>query len=163
MLELAAADDGAGIGKGRHPAAVFQARVPADMIPVQVGAHHVVDILDPDPRMCEVCCVMAPQPVKLRPGRALLVIAEAGIDEDGVTSRLHDEAVKTEDELARRRVDQPGSRHVRGGAQYIRIEIGKENVGGNERPFELGDALYLEIADERGWHFFSDELVMSDG
>ena len=48
VLELAAGHDVARIGKGRDPAPVFEAGVPADVIPVQVSAHHVVDILDLD-------------------------------------------------------------------------------------------------------------------
>ena len=65
---------------------------------------------------------------------------------------LHDEAVEAEDELAALRVDQPGSRHVGVRPQHLGIEIGKESLGCDERPLELGDAMDLEIADTRRLH-----------
>ena len=130
MLELAAGHDIARIGKGRDPAPVFEAGVPADMIPVQVRAHHVVDILDLDSCVCEVSEVGCSQPVKLRPRRTLLVIAEAGIDQDRVMPGLDDETVKTEDELARRRVNQPWSRHIGVRPHHLRVEIGKRKPRG---------------------------------
>ena len=67
---------------------------------------------------------------------------------------LDDETVKTEDELARRRVNQPWSRHIGVRPHHLRVEIGKENLGGDKRPLELGDAQHLEIADTRGLHIF---------
>ncbi len=44
----------AGIGKCRDPAAVLEARVPADMIRMEVGAHHIVDIVHCDARRRQV-------------------------------------------------------------------------------------------------------------
>src|SRR2546430_17662822 len=112
MLELAAGHDVARIGKSRDPPPVFEARVPADMIPVQVRAHHVVDILDVDSCVCEIGEEGSSQPVELRPRRTLLIIAEAGIDQDRVMSGLENEAVKAEDELAGYWVRQSWSRHI---------------------------------------------------
>ena len=152
VRELVAGHDVARIGKGRHPAPVFESGVPANMIPVQVRAHHVVDIFDLDACVCEIGEEGGPQPVKLRPCGTLLVIAKAGIDQDRVTPGLDDEAVKAEDELAGRRVDQPWSRHIGVRPHHLGVEIGKENLGSDERPLELGDALHLEIADTRDLH-----------
>ena len=46
VIELALGEHVARVRKGRHPAAVFQPRVPADVIDMQMRAHHVVDVAD---------------------------------------------------------------------------------------------------------------------
>ena len=43
--ELRLGENVARIGKRRHPAAVDQARVPADMIGMQMGTHHEIDVV----------------------------------------------------------------------------------------------------------------------
>ena len=45
MRELAVGHDVFRLGKGRHPAAVFEPRVPADVIDVQMRAHDIVDVV----------------------------------------------------------------------------------------------------------------------
>jgi hypothetical protein len=40
--EFLGAEDIARIGKGRHPAAVFEPRIPADMVGMEMGAQHEV-------------------------------------------------------------------------------------------------------------------------
>ncbi len=37
------------LGEGRHPASIVQARVPTDMVEMQMGAHHHVDVVDTQP------------------------------------------------------------------------------------------------------------------
>ena len=44
-LELLPGEYVAGVGEGRHPAAVHQPGVPADVVAVHVGAHDEVDVL----------------------------------------------------------------------------------------------------------------------
>ena len=134
MRELAPRHDVARIGKGRDPAAVFEPGVPADMIPVQMRAHHVIDILDTDAGAGEIGEKGAPQPMKLRPRRTLLVVAEAGIDQDRVMPGLDDEAVKAEQEVAGRRVDQPGAGMIGVRPQDLGVEIGKKISGAMNGP-----------------------------
>jgi hypothetical protein len=74
---------------------------------MEVGAHHVVDVLDLDTGPAEIGDIGRAQPMKLRPGRTLLVVAEAGIDQDRVVAGFYNEAVKAEEQLAGRRIDQP--------------------------------------------------------
>jgi len=75
------------------------------MVPVQVRAHDIVDILGLNPDACEIGEVRCAHPKKLRPRRALLVVAEARIDQDRVLSGFDDEGMKAEDEPAARRLD----------------------------------------------------------
>src|SRR5215472_15652231 len=105
VCELAARHDVARIRKRRDPAAVLEPGIPADMVPMQMRAHHVVDIFDCDPGSAEIGDIRRAQPMKLRPARALLVVAEAGINEDSVPPGLDDEAVKAEEKVAGRLID----------------------------------------------------------
>ena len=68
----------AGVWKGRDPAAVFELGVPADMVPVQMGAHDKIDPFRPDPGACQIGEIAGAHAVELRAGRALLVVAETG-------------------------------------------------------------------------------------
>jgi hypothetical protein len=45
--------------------------------------------------------------VELRPGRALLVVADTAVDQDRVMPGFDDKAVEAEDQLAGSRLDQP--------------------------------------------------------
>src|ERR1700747_629050 len=40
------AEDVARLGKGRNPAAAFESRIPANVIDMQMRAHHEIDVLD---------------------------------------------------------------------------------------------------------------------
>ena len=50
VLELAVGEDVARLGEGRHPAAVLEPRVPADVVDVQMRAHDEVDVADAEAR-----------------------------------------------------------------------------------------------------------------
>src|ERR1700730_4551188 len=152
MRKLAAGHDVARIGKGRGPAPVFEPGIPADMIPVQMSAHHIVDTLHTDPGAGEIGDIGGAQPVELRPGRTLLVVAEARIDQDRMMTGLDDEAMKAEEEVAGRRVDQPGAGVIGVRLHHLLVEIGKKRLGGNKGPLILGDAMNLEIPDTRDLH-----------
>src|SRR5262245_51177838 len=82
--EFAAGHDVAGIWEGRDPAPIVEPGVPADMVPVQMRAHHIIDILGLDPYRREVSEIRRAHPMKLRPCRALLVVAETGVDQNRV-------------------------------------------------------------------------------
>jgi hypothetical protein len=119
---------------------------------MEMGAHHVVNGLGADAGCDQIGEITAAQPMELRPCRPLLVVAEAGIDQDRVMPGPDDEAVKREHEPTGRRVDEPRPGQIRVGPQDLRVEVGKKRLGGNERPLVLGDSLHLEIADPRGPH-----------
>ena len=153
VIELAARHDVAGVRKGRDPAAVVEPGVPADMVPMEMRAHHVIDRFGRHPGGGEIGEIGALHTVELRPGRPLLVVAEAGIDQDRVTPGLDDEGVKAEHQPARRRVDQPRPGQIGVGAQDLGIEIRQKILGRDERPLILSNAMHFEITDPRLLHF----------
>src|SRR6187399_1354313 len=88
-----------GLRKRRYPPPILQPRVPADVIPVQMRAHHIIDILEPDTHGLESLFeTVAVHHVPERPCRARLVIADTRIDQDGVLRRLDQEALYTKNE-----------------------------------------------------------------
>ena len=104
VRQLAVGEQVLGLREGRHPAAVVEPGVPADMIDVQVRAHDVVDVVHAEPGGGEVLLVaVARHHVPDRPGRTRLVVADAGVDQDVVMRRAHDVALDAQDELAGRR------------------------------------------------------------
>ena len=122
------------------------------MVPVQVSAHDIIDTLDTDAGAGEIGEVGAAQPMELRPGRTLLVVAEARIDQDRMMSGPDDEAMEAEEEVAGCRVDQPRAGMIQVRPQDFPVEIGKKCLGGNKGPLILGDAMDLEIPDTRDLH-----------
>ena len=83
VVVLGACEEVARVGEGRHPAPVHQPRVPAHVVGVEMGAHHEVDIVGREADGGEPVEVSRRRAV--RPGRveaALLVVADAGIDQD---------------------------------------------------------------------------------
>jgi hypothetical protein len=107
MVVFAPRHDVAVIRKGRHRAAVVEPRVPTDVVPVEMGAQHIIDSLG------EVGKIMAAQPMELRPLWSLFVVAEAGIDQDRVLRSLDDEAVERKDQLTGRPIDEPRTGQIR--------------------------------------------------
>ena len=101
--------------EGRDPAAVLQPRVPPDMVAVQMRAHHEVDVLDPEPgrleRLHPVGVVLL---VPGRPQREVLVVADAGIDQDVVVRRLDDIGLEAQHDIAGRRCHSRRARARRG-------------------------------------------------
>src|SRR5256714_683067 len=82
MVVFALRHDIARLREGRNPLAIGKPRVPADMVPMQMRAHDVVDVFRLDPEPGQILDEWALHAVELRPGRALLIVADAGIDPD---------------------------------------------------------------------------------
>ncbi|TMK29923.1 MAG: hypothetical protein E6G69_11010 [Alphaproteobacteria bacterium] len=93
--------------------------------------------------------------MELRPGGALLVVADAGIDQDRVAAGFDDKAVKAEDQLAGARLNQPRAQQRRILLDHRRVEIREEVARGEERALIIGDAGNFEIADPGGLHLSS--------
>src|SRR5262249_55082153 len=134
------------------PAAAFEPRVPTDMVPMQVSAHHIIDVLDRDPDAGEVGDIGSAQPMKLRAGRALLVVAETGIDQDRMVPGLYDKAVEAEEQVTGRPIDQPRAEMIGARPYHLRVEIGKKRLGGDEGALVFGNPVNLEIPDARLLH-----------
>ncbi len=107
VRKLAVGHDIFRLGKGRHPAAVVEAGIPADMIAVQMRAHHIVDVVYREARSAQPLLeAVAVHHVPERPRRPRLVIADAGIDQDVVVRRLDHKTLDTEHQIAIRRIDE---------------------------------------------------------
>jgi hypothetical protein len=86
VLELAAREDVLGVREGRHPLAVDQPRVPADVVDVQVRADHQRHVLRLHAGLGQAIEVGQAQLVEALEQRqgARLVVAAAGVDQDRV-------------------------------------------------------------------------------
>jgi hypothetical protein len=73
-----------GGAKCRHPPAVLDLRIPADVIDVQVGAENEVDLLGLHAGCLQIVEVAGVQHVVSRHFRPRLMVAAAGIDQDHV-------------------------------------------------------------------------------
>ena len=116
-----------GVGEGRDPAAVLEFRVPTDMVDMQVGAHHEVDAFR---RHAHRDHIFEEWAVLHMPGFGvgpMLMIADAGIDEDRMLGRLDNIAVQAHQKSAAVRVDKMGIEPVATfGFEGVRIAVGKD-------------------------------------
>src|SRR5205085_107646 len=93
--------------------------------------------------------------MELRPRRPLLVVADAGNDQDRVAAGPHDEAVKAEDQFAGSRLEQARAEQGCVFANHGGIKI-REEIGRIEKwTFIVGDAIDLECTDADGLHLSS--------
>jgi hypothetical protein len=95
----------AGVRKGRHPAAVPELCVPADVVVMQVGAHDEIDLVRPCTGGREAFEVGRVHHVPEWPPGLVLVIAAARVDQDLLLADLQEPAVHAE-------LDQAGFRLV---------------------------------------------------
>jgi hypothetical protein len=98
VLPFPAGEQAAGVRERRHPSAADKSRVPTDVICVQTRAQNIVDVLGHKTGGTEIGEIGPVLPMIALLMRALLVIARAGVDQNGRARRLYDRAVKREDE-----------------------------------------------------------------
>src|SRR5271168_317360 len=91
MLIFYTADQIPRFGEGRDPAAPDQHRVPPHMVDMKMGAHDRVDRLARKAGAGEITEKARLHPVPTRNAAVLLVVAEAGVDDDAPVRRLDDE------------------------------------------------------------------------
>jgi hypothetical protein len=126
-------------------------RVPADMVGVQMRAHHIVDVVDrqPDGRQFLLEAV-AIEHVPKRPGRARLVVADAGIDQNVVVRRLDHKTLDAEQQSVRG-IDkfrlQPGTVLI----QDLFRQIREKSHRIEESTLLLDDWMYRDVV-ERNRH-----------
>src|SRR4249920_3368289 len=89
MRKLAVGEYVARLREGRHPPAVLEPRVPADMVDMQMRAHDEIDFADADTGARQAPLkAIGIHHVPERAGGSWLVIANTGIDQDVVLWRL---------------------------------------------------------------------------
>ena len=134
VLVLGAREEVARVGETRHPAPAREARVPPHMVGVEMGAHHEIDIFGREADGGEVVEIAARRPP--RPGRveaALLVVADAGIDQDRAMPRPQHIGLHRHHDLVGRGVEEAGLQPV-----PVRGEVFPGRVGEQEEDFEIG-------------------------
>src|SRR6185437_9621840 len=154
---FALVEDVFGIRKGRHPAAVAQRGVPAGVVDVQMRAEDVVDLVVGDAEGEElVAPALLAREIERR--RMTLVLAGAGVDQDGVAWRAHHEGLVGDEHLAG------------GGVEDLRLHAGQMMlehsivIGGKEvlrpapRPLAFDHRIDGDIADPKLLHDFLPPL-----
>jgi len=152
VLVLHAREEIARVGKGRHPAPVLEPRVPAHVVGMHVGAHHVVHALRSHSRRLQPFqkWVLLPVPVGAR--HALLVVADAGVDDHGVSARLDHPRVHAEHEGAALGQVVAGGEPGEMRPHHLGIEGGEEPLRGEARIHGLLDAGEPRVADHQSIH-----------
>jgi hypothetical protein len=125
--ELLAAEQIAGVGEGRHEAAVGPAGVPADVVDVEMGAEDHVDggrlgacLLQPVEKAGGVALVPH------RQVRAVPVVADAAADEDGAAAGADDERLHRELQPVAREVQEVRLERCDMLRQPARIQAGQK-------------------------------------
>src|SRR5262245_13954166 len=143
---LALGEQVLGVGERRHPAAVDQLGVPADMVDMQMRAHHEIDRFGRTTAGAQAlekrCVEIAPAGVG-----ALLVVAETSVDQDGVPGRLDDPRMDRADEPVGPRLDMLGQHPALVRVERFLVELGKHAIGLEARSADFLDLLDGGIAD----------------
>ena len=151
VRELGVREQVARVRERRHPAPLLEARVPADVVGVQVGAHDDVDVRDREavrgePAHEGVVALHVP----VRPRRPVLVVADAAVDEHRMVRRAQDVGLEAEDEAPRPRFErarlQPGAVLL----EPLRRETRQEIEHRQKRAFLLDDAMDRDLAEAEG-------------
>ena len=133
--------------EARHPAAIFKPRIPADMIHVQMRTHNEINIANAKPKRGQVAHIgfalhLVPEGMR----RAVLVIADAGINQDIVMRRAHHPGLDAKHQLARLRVQRLGLQPISIFGQQFRRQVREEGQRIEDRSFFLHNPLNREIA-----------------
>ena len=132
----------AGGGEGGLPAAIDQARVPADVVHVHVRAEHRVHAVRVEAGRLEVVQEARLHAVPARIA-AHFAVADASVDDDGAALGLHDQAVERHQQPA---VAHEGAQPVDGG-DVLRIGLGQDVVA-DARGLELHHPRDAHVADQ---------------
>jgi hypothetical protein len=148
---LTLAEQVLGVGKRRHPAAVLELGVPADMVDMQVRAHHEIDGLG---RAAAGAQPVEERRVELVPAGIvpLLVVAEAGVDQDGVAAGLHDPGMDRPDKTIRACLNMGRHHPVLLRVEGLLVEFGKHAVGTKARRAQFLDLFDGGSADPANGH-----------
>ena len=147
---FALVEDVFGPREGRHPAPVAQDRVPAAVIDVEMRAEHVVDVLEP-----EAGGAKALEPGRLREVHRrgiALVLAGAGVDEDRVPGRAHDEGLVGDHHLAGGLIEHPRLKLGDVPLAELRVVVREHVLRPAPRPVALDDARDRHVSDRQAAH-----------
>ncbi len=138
--------------EGRHPAAVHQPRVPAAMVDVQMGAEHVVDVLEAQPARVELVEPALLREVERR--RVALVLAGAGVHQDRMMRRAHHEGLVGDHHAVRRAVEHEIRHLCEVPVGDFPVVFREEILRPTPRAIALDDAGDRRVADLDLFHSF---------
>jgi hypothetical protein len=167
VVVVGTAEDVFRILEGRHPLAVLEPRVPADVIDVQMGAHHHVDLVGFDAGRLQPRQVGSLHQVPLGPMRPGLVVANAGVDQDTFAADGQKPAMDAELQGARRLVVVIGQQPVAMFLHHGGLPVREEHLCVEVGLVGLLDALHRGRAQLHLRHAFpptrAGTLALADG
>ena len=107
----------------RHPAPVAQHRIPADVVGMQVRAQHQVDVLGRDAGGAQALQIRRVELMEAMRPRPVLVIAAAGIEQDGQIARTDQPRVHAGHEAVVLRAVVIGRQPVEVTLQHVALEV----------------------------------------
>ncbi len=141
-----------GVGEGGHPLAVPLDGVPADVVGVQMGVDHHVDVLGPHTGGREQVEEVAVPLVEEAVVRALPTVPDAGVDQDGAAPVADHPALQGAEMGVVGAVPVVGREQVRVPLPVLGRRPGHDVGGGHERPLPLPDPQYLGLAEHDPFH-----------
>ena len=131
VVKFSLGHDVLGVGKRGLPLPVHQARIPADVIPVQMGTHNEVNLFRTHACRCQRRDEVRLELVEYGSQRAFLAISATGVDHDHVAACLDDIRMKTHlqhaigRELTSGQVSLASRQHVLG---QVRKEVSRGRI-----------------------------------
>ena len=136
-----------GVGKRGDPPPILQLCVPAHMVHMQMRAHDEVDRFRRDAHASHIFEEGTILHMPWHGVRAMLVIADASVDQDSMPSRLDDVAVQAHQQTSAFRIDEMRVEPILAfGLEGIRVAIWKDKAGIEAGPFGFDTALYRRLA-----------------
>ena len=115
---------------------------------MQVGTEHDIDVLRTHAERGKIAQKAAAALIPLRHQRPRLVVAKAGIDEDRVGWRTHQQRMESHHQQAAVTIEEARILRTRGG-EHLAVGGEREEMrGGTERPFELDQPIDSKRTDE---------------
>src|SRR2546426_2159536 len=149
---LRAGDHVLGLRERRDPAPVLPARVPADMVHVQMGAQDEVHVLGPHADRGEVVEIGAPTHVPGRRSGTPLVVADTRVDDDRVARGPYDVGLDARGEVARSLVEEVRLEPVVVSGDRVGGRVGQHGRGRERRTVDLDHAGDRHLAELHRLH-----------
>ena len=138
MVKLGPTDQIARVRESWHPAAVNQLCVPSDVIGVQMGAHHDIDVLGPEPGSCQSFKIAGRGTlVPIRTFRPRFVFTDAGINQDRASVDAKQMAVHAEQNFTSIKVHMVGCKRCPMRFERLYRATGKQEVYRQCEAFEI--------------------------
>ena len=160
-FQLGLAEDIFCIRECRYPAAIHQPRIPANMIDMQMCAHHEIDLFGLHPGSGKVCQIRVVHLVPHRPRRAFLVIPDTGIHQDRVARCFDNVGLHGDDQIRGRRIDKGREQPVPVCLDHLWRRIRQEGLRIEEWLLTLNHTVQREVANFLHFNFLPQDKTFS--